>query len=358
MVSPVLSGMQGFRKFLGKQRAELCSTPVLLIESPVASQGTNKGKSSELFQHVHHYCRSVGLRTSTTHSPSSAHFPFTADISSTLEFAKRTGAGTIIGVGGSGAVELAKAVSQESADFENLILVPEDYGTLLSACASHALVLDPDEAFLLPHPSKEKTPHEIQSHVVLSDLASSTRDDPAVLYSTAYAGLVLALDNLYRGVEDEDEAMSLINLASDLIDKANKNEGLQNETKQLQDLMMGSGTSMKFGISSNNSEIRSVPLALSASLLANAFPDYDLIGFISCLLPGVLSTLEGTNHNDLAMELSSRFLYRCPRISKSSGDQLELQTLLSQVHSNMAVWDCADADDAVLRQVLSTSLDL
>lgn len=357
MARPVLSGMQEFRSFLGKQRAELCSTPVLLIESPTGNQGTNTGKSSELFQHVQHYCSSVGLRTSTTH-PSSGYFPFTTDIKTALEFARRTGAGTIIGVGDSGAVGLARALSQESAVFENLILVPEDYGTLLSTCASHALVLDPDEEALLPHPSKEQIPHEIQTHIVLSDLASPARDDPAVLYSTAYAGLVLSLDNLYRGVENEEEAMSLITLASDLIDRGNKNEGLQNEAKQLQDLMMGLGASMNFGISSNNSEIRSVPLALSSSLLTKAFPDYDFIGFISCLLPGILSTLEGTNHNDLAMELSSRFLYRCPRIAKSSGDQLELQALVSQVHSNMAVWDCADADDAVLRQVLSTSLDL
>ena len=361
----VLSGLQEFRQFLVKQQSELSATPVLLIESPAESRlsmgGTKTrqgGKPSELFQHVQFFCSSVGLRTATNH-PSSGHFPLVADISSTLEFAKRTGAGTIVGVGGSGAVELAKAVSQEIEDFEQLILVPEDYGTTLFASAAHGLVMDPKEMVLLPHPSKRAIPREVQSHIVLSDLATPAKEDTALSRSTAYAGLVLALDNLYRGCENEDETLSMINLASDLIDKLNGDQGRQKEDEEkLQVLMMGTGSSMSFGLSANDRVIRSVPLALSSSLLASTFPDYDFIGFVSCLLPGVLSTLVGTKHNDLAMELSSRFLYRCPRIAKSSGDDLDLRALLSDVHSNMALWDCDDADDAALKEVLRTSLDL
>ena len=353
----MVSGMTGFRKFLGKHRAELCATPALLIEGPVDSEITSKGTSSELFQHVLHCFNASGLRTSTAHHPS-AHFPLKTDISSALEFARRTGTGTIVGVGGSGAIELAKAVSQDSVDFENLILVPEDYGSLLNASASHALLLDLDEEGLFPYPSKERKRNDVQSHIVLSDIASPSRNDPDRLQAACYAGLVLALDKLHREMENGVEVMSLIKKASDLIDKASKNEGLQSETKQLQDLMVRSGESISFGISNDFDETRSVPLALSSSLLAKFFPGYDFVGFIACLLPGVLSILEGTKHNELAMELSSRYLYRCPQISKHSGDHLELQTLLSQVQTNMALWDCVDAEDEVLKHVLRKSLDL
>lgn len=353
----MLHGLKEFRQFLSNQRSEMASNPVLIVGSAMSSTAntSRQGNPPELLKHVQLYCSSVGLRTTTAHA-SSEHFPFAADISSTIEFAKRTGAGTVVGVGGSGALELAKAVSQEGLDFERLILVPENYGTALFASASRGLMLDPNEPALLPHPSKTTALREVQSHIVLSDLANPAKEDAAIVRSTAYAGLVLALDTLYRGVgtETEEDNVANIKLASDLIDKLNDDPW--NDGKMLAELMMGTGSSVSFGLSITDTTIRSIPLALSSSLLPTAFPDYDFLGFISCLLPGVLSTLEGTKHNDLAMELSSRFLYRCPRIAKSPGDDLDVQTLLSHVHDNIYLWDCNDTEDAVLKQVLHASL--
>lgn len=348
----MLTGMKEFRRFLQQKRSELASTPILLIDS--FSTGDS---STELLKHVELYCSAVGLRTATTH-PSSGHFPFAKDMVDTIELARRTGAGTVIGVGASGAVELAKAVAQEKSEIEHLILVPEDYGSTLFASTSHGLILDPKESALLP--AQTKSLRDVASHIVLSDLSNPSKNDPEILKATIYTGLVLALDELYRGCNDEDEIMRNIHLASDLIDKSNNSEGLAREdSRKLLHLMVNSGSAISFGLATNKAcTIRSVPLALSTSLLTTAFPDYDFFGFTSCFLPGLLSVLEGTKHNCLAMELSSRFIYRCPRISKSSGDDLDLQTLMSLVHSNMDLWGCDDVEDDTLKQVLRTSLDL
>jgi len=388
----VLSGISKLQRLLNQERSNLAATPLLLIESSSMNTSTKnekqnsssaKNSSSQLMKHVQLSCTSVGLRTATFH-PTTTHFPLVQDVDHALEYGKRMGAlETIVGIGDSGAIELAKAVAQQSEDAERLLLVPGDLGATLLASSRHALVLDPmsaeQEPALLPYPTTSggnsvllKDDNSLPSHLILSDVTAT--DDQAnltMLRTHLYAGIVFALDALYQSQDSQasEDGLNMIKLGISLIEQLNgisssETNGLSKEQlSELQHFMVSVGSSLSFGLPYNTQTMRSQPLALAASLVTTEFPDYSFFQFVACLLPGMLSLLRHHPQGNAISEILSQAKNvsfndpQCPRFTVLSGDDIRIHALLSKVHAHSALWDCRDASDEGLEHILRTSLE-
>lgn len=369
---PIVSGRKAFRQFLNQQRASLAAAPVLLVQSEIdhmdpnnnnTNNNSNRNKSyfpqkqeSEFFKHIRLLFTSVGLRTATSH-PSSSYFPFVDDVAAQLELAQRIGAETVVGVGGSGGIELAKALAQQRQDFDHLILVPVTNGAKMLASASHSLLMDPNEPALMAHP-KLTPPRQLESsNLILLDSNIIPQNDPDTVNAAVYTALVIAIDILVRNREDEDPiTLAMIERALKIIKQLEMETEKREEIDELlEELVVWAGSSLSYGFTS---EHRSIPLSLAISLVPTEFSDYTLFTFMSCLLPGMVKLLEGTQHRNVALEISKSCLDKCPRLCppEAGGDVLTTNGMISRVRSNQFLWGCLDADDAHLEVVLKVSI--
>ncbi|CAB9516075.1 expressed unknown protein [Seminavis robusta] len=351
--------IQGLKKFGGQlkeNREVFGATPILVVESALrvpkstGKRAAKKEEPSQLSQHVQLLLGSSGLRSTSTR-PSTDHFPFQEDVNQTAAFAQRLGASTIIGVGGTAALELAKSVAQESSNFEELVLVPGTDGATLLTATSHPLLTDPEQNALIPGPASLRD--DLGFHLVLPELNRS-KTDPQL--TAVYSSLVLGLDAIYRRDSDDKECITMIQSAATILEHVNDGSLGSVKDTEIQDLMLWAGSRMLFGVDSGS--YRSIPLALTCSLIPTTFSSYSFGDFMSCLLPGVLSLLEEKDeYKDLALEISSRLGQHCPRLENLQGGAVSINALLAQVQTTADLWDCQDAPDAQLEKVLSVSLE-
>lgn len=350
----ILNGLKAFRQFLNQHRSTLGAAPVLLVESeidrPDITNKTQQQQQSEIFKHVQLVFTSLGIRTATAH-PSSSYFPFVDDIPKHLELAQRIGAATVVGVGSSGGIELAKALAQQGQDFEFLMMVPGTQGATMLASASHSLLMDPSEPALMAHPTLIPPRPLEKSNLVLLESSLLSEDK---MKSVVYSALVIAIDELCRGRDNPEVAIINIRNAVKIIQQIDDGVGKSEHDALLQQIMVWAGSTLSFGFAG---ESRSIPVALAISLVPTEFSDDTLFGFISCLLPGMLKVLEGTQHRNIALEISKTCLHQCPRLNQATGDDITTQGMISRVHANQFLWGCMDAEDSIMEVVLDASLE-
>jgi hypothetical protein len=217
-ISSWLPKLAGLRNLLEQERSVFAAAPILLIQSQptavrtataTASATTTANKSStvkkETSVKVSNACRHVqfllqqqmGLRVVMVEHPCAYTYPTPADVDRAMDLYQRVGAETVVGVGSSAAMDLAKAVSQsmqsssqsqssssqmqnqstettaatrrgrgnnEDSVRRNLILVPATYGGVLAAAGScHSLLLDTKEEALTVYPPYEQQSQQQQS---------------------------------------------------------------------------------------------------------------------------------------------------------------------------------------------------
>jgi hypothetical protein len=342
----IIHGFKDFAKYLKGSYGRFAQSPVLLIQSHSLLGG--KGEMRESTQ-VAHACRRVnfmvsqqlGLRTVQVHSSADYPFPQSPNTpETTLQLAKRTGAGTVIAVGSGQAIDLAKTVAKH---FQTTILVPATYGATMVAGMSHALLLDKQEETLLPAECEST-----ETLIVASDeefVQTDTRD------TAIWAAVALLLDAVLRSDQNMDTApiSELLKvLITNLHNDATHDKGCH---EQLCKALLDTGSLASYGLGPSD---RSIPIAILASLLPTAFAASDSMALLASTVPSLHRILlkKHAKYAQKTLLDEYRMSNDVPRIVTTE----PLNDLMSRIHENQVLWKCFDANDTVLRDVLHDHL--
>lgn len=328
-------GLKALGQFMQSERSRFAAAPIVLIASQAAKDRSIQQIDDAVRRTNFLLQQELGFRTLLFHSVNV--FPTVNDVQVAKELVGRVGASTIAAAGSGSAMDLAKAVCQ-ACDLDELVLVPATYGASLAAASPHSLVLDPIEEALLAHPVQHQpTPRRISTLVTLTRDLFRTESREESLFTA----ISIALDHVYRGTAD-DKIEALLERAIQCLEL-----GTGAEHDDIAEIMSTAGNSISFGLGDAN---RSIPLALVASLIPTSFPQYSATTFMASIVPALCQTLERQNKS---LELIQRIpVLSAPTIVTNDSSQ----TLLSQIHSSQALWNCLDATDDDFRTVLSNHL--
>jgi hypothetical protein len=411
-ISSWLPKLAGLRNLLEQERSVFAAAPILLIQSQPtvlttsAAAATEKSSvnKKETSMAVSNACRHVqfllqqqmGLRTVTVEHPVSYAYPTSVDVERAMDLCQRVGAETVVGVGSSSAMDLAKAVMMQSSSSSqnqstdtsspastrrrdetsarNLILVPATYGGVLAAAASsHSLLLDTKEEALTvypPYQSQQSQDNGADAGVTTTSVAleetmlDDSRRTHALLASIAIA--LPILNDRSGSVNDGDQKTALEVIQNAVaclhIIHNESSDDHDHNHEHHHDLCVRSvaqaGTLMSYGL---HQQERSIPLALAACLIPKHFSEHNQVTFMASLLPAMLDMYCGSNsdsstssHSDLLdPTLVQQIRQHCvhptaPRIVTTE----PVETLLASIRENQALWNCLDARDAVLVRAL------
>lgn len=345
------SGLNAFRRFVREEATTLRQAPILVIASESSDHHLHPLKT------VEDACRAVnfvlnqemGLRT--VQSTISSAFPTNSDLEQRLDLILRTGASSVVAVGGGAAIDLAKVLPHEK-DIENLILVPSTSAAMMAANSSHSLFLDRAEETLIPSPTVLGSPQTSTNIISLEPSYVASAELSHVLYAT----LAITLDACYRKSSHEilpEIVQSLIEVLE------NPDREFDHDTATV--LLYHSGLLLSYGL---GQEDRSIPITLSSSLIPTIFPHVHVLTFFASLLPGICDVVEEQNHND---ESISKLVQLVKGISSESIPQMKVNDTsldgfsvpdmsLSHIQSNQAVWKSFDVPNKVLLRILEQSI--
>jgi hypothetical protein len=322
-------GLKGLRRFL-EQSPNVAATPILLIQSR-PQYGTHSKSVEKVCQEVDFLLtKQLGLRAII--SQHDYALPTQHNIDQQLELASRVGATTVVAVGSGATIDLAKATVQSTSNMDELILVPATYGATMVSTASHSLLLDPLEEEIVVSPLT----HELKRNVPTSvAVIEADKLDPQGRNNAVFAAIALAMDGILRG--KKDPAIESLLASDSWSDKA--------PTDVIQGQLLDIGTFISYGL---GEEDRSIPLALAASLLPNHFAQDKAVDFMASLAPLLYRLARSTEPNMLESRLQEESLHDAPKVLTTES----FENLLSSIHANQTLWNCFDARDNVLRQVL------
>lgn len=276
----ILIGSKPWTSFLRSQRNRFASAPILLIASSsenttVAVVDEHNRKTSFVLQ------QQMSLNTVVSPYAGDYTFPTVEDVEQVREVISRVGVGTVAAVGSGRAMDLAKAVysaSQPSGGFINeLVLIPSTPGACIPASSSSALLLDPETELLVPiHLRDEK-----QRTVALTndglDFSLLQIDE------VRCACVCLLLDTLIRrqGTNGRCDNLSM-QLSQVLNPSLDATASLELLLRLTEDLSYGM----------NDSEPRSIPITLTASLLPKFFSVMKPLTFFASLAPSLYRAAE------------------------------------------------------------------
>jgi hypothetical protein len=366
LLSP--SGISSFRRFLQDKLPALQQSPILLISSEPANDdaqlSSNKKQVAESTQLVQFtLAQQFGLRT--VPSTISSAFPTVQDMEERFELLRRTGASSVVAVGSGAAMDLAKAMPFER-DLEHLILVPSTYAAVLASSSSHSLFLDPVEETLVPSPTMataDTSTGTCTTTIVPLDVHLMA---PVVEDSSShvlYASLAIVLDACYRK-SDHPLLPEMLTKVHDLLDASPPGTAALDHDTCVQ-LLYQSGGLLSYGL---GSEDRSIPIALSASLIPRIFPHVHALTFLASLVPGLCHVLmeDSTRSatidaqvNKLVVRIQQHDDFSIPQLTVAD-ESLEGFSVpdmaLSHIRSNQTVWNCLDVPDATLTEILQHSM--
>jgi hypothetical protein len=356
-------GMASLRSHLQANRASLAQSPILVVASEPAPSQPVISQVDEACKLVNFtLAQQLGLRT--VPSTVSSAFPTTHDLQERLKLAQRTGAGSIVAVGSGTAVDLAKALAIES-DWEQVIVVPTSYASMVAAGSSHSLFLDPIEEALVPIPSLDTTKTTtgdtpFSGTITVAPLEKKL-SAPVDKSHIVYASIAIAVDTIFRDSGGD------IQSAEELLKSAFAALQAPSEVDHelATSLLFQSGNLLSFGLSN---EDRSITLSLASSLIPRIFPHVHVLTFWASLCPGLCQLLldsqqlENTSITDICQTIVQN-QELIPHLTVSTRASKELDGFsvpdmsLSHIQTNQTLWKCIDVPNSVLTQVLSTSLD-
>lgn len=240
----VLRGLLPFQKWLRQQSPDSSSSLIKSIEGAPVVLLTNRN-DCRVTQWVHQQllAKGCGIIPATLTSA----FPTPTDIHRQSDLLKRTGAETVVAVGGGQCMDLAQC---SNSSFSS-ILVPTGYGGILAASTSHALILDTQEEAIVVHQKKQK---QIDTILVL-------------------------LEEEHLWTENANQAKII---AKKLI-RGGNNVGKNgtddtSESRNLVDLVHAAGQVVSYG---TDNEPRTIEWALLMSLLPTIAPERDALSFLA-----------------------------------------------------------------------------
>jgi hypothetical protein len=370
LLSP--SGLSSFRRFLQDKLPALQQSPILLISSEPANDDAQSSphqkqvaESTQLVQFT--LAQQFGLRT--VPSSISSAFPTVLDMEERFELLRRTGASSVVAVGSGAAMDLAKAMPFER-DLEHLILVPSTYAAVLASSSSHSLFLDPVEETLVPSPTIATTDTSTDTDTTKCTTTIVPLDvhlmAPVVEDSSShvlYASMAIILDACYRK-SDHPLLPEMLTKVHDLLDASSPGTAALDHDTCVQ-LLYQSGKLLSYGL---GSEDRSIPIALSASLIPRIFPHVHALTLLASLVPGLCHVLmEDSSRsatidaqvNKLVTRIQQHDDYSIPQLTVAD-ESLEGFSVpdmaLSHIRSNQTVWNCLDVPDATLTEILQHSM--
>jgi hypothetical protein len=347
----------------------------------------------------------MGLRTVTVEHPVSYAYPTSTDVDRAMDLLQRVGAETVVGVGSSSAMDLAKAVMQSSqsqtqsqssscsssqgssSQSGNLILVPATYGAVLTAGASsHSLLLDTAEEALTvypPYQSQQQSDHgggvtststtTITSVALEATMLDDSRRTNALLASIAIALPVWSARSTAGVGGGQDDAATALGVIQNAVACLNKNDDANDanggDNKQHTHnhelavrTVATAGTLMSYGLDQQGHMERSIPLALAACLIPKHFSEHNQVTFMASLLPAMLYMYLSDDNSDIdnsdsqllcldeltQQQIRQHCLVSTPRMVTTE----PMETLMASIRENQALWNCLDARDATLVQAL------
>ena len=391
------SGVPRFRQILQSQLDSLRQAPILLISSEASpSTSSNIFQQQQQQKPVEDACQlakftlgqQFGLRTVDTKV--SSVFPTLHDVEQRLELMQRTGAASIVAVGGGAALDLAKAILQQqqqenSSTTTPLLLIPATYGALLASGASHSLLLDSVEEKLVPYPRQSvntvsKLEDDNNSPDSIDDFMTTTvvspldfnkymepmNDEKASLMLRAVTAILLN-----TGIQKSTNPLfpSLLDKTVQLVTSSSTPRENVNLEQEITNLLLQSANLLSYGLPGGHDQLpyRSIPLALMASLLPTIFPQTNPIAFFASLVPGLLHVVKSSNMAANEPQLQSlidvlehqqQHQHLLPQVlvhDEYKGFSIP-DMALSCIESNQQVWNCLDADTEILMTVLQHSI--
>jgi hypothetical protein len=361
----ILHKTSGLRRYLEQERATFVASPVLLIQSQpaVAAAGDDDKKHyntavDSACRHVQHLLQAANLRTVATAQTLKYAYPTASDIQHLTDLCRRVGASTVVGVGSGTAMDLAKAVVQSiggrdisssnrgrnAAAFEQLVLVPATATATMAAAMSHSLLLNAAEEALTVYPPDSQSLQEIPTvQVVLEPtLVDDSRQTKAL-----YASLAIGLDCLTRDPTNE-LAITMIRNSLACLEFSDATEESHHEL--VQETLTTAGGLISYGL---ENDVRSVPMALAASLTPTLFTEHDIVAFMASLLPALVEQVDLASILGIADSSNlEKQLAAAPRIITTE----TLETLLTTVRDNHLLWNCIDDRNDGLTKALKEHL--
>ena len=353
-------GISSLRSFLQSNRPSLMQAPILVVSSEPAHNQPVISEIQQACQLVNFtLAQQMGLRTVASTVDSA--FPTTVDLQDRLELARRTGAGSIVAVGSGTAVDLAKAMASE-AEWEQVILIPTSYASIVAAGSSHSLFIDPVEEALVPIPNLEMKNHQDSSASYSGTMTVAPLEDklsaPVDKYHIVYASIGITVDSIFRNTGgDNQDAEELLKSAFAALQEPSE---VSHEVAT--NLLYQSGSLLSFGL---GDEDRSISMSLASSLIPRIFPHVHVLTFWASLVPGLCQVLLDSQQVDdpsitdiCEIMLQSRESIPQLTVTSKEFEGFSVPDMsLSHIHTNQTIWKCLDVPDSVLTAVLSTSLE-
>ncbi|CAJ1942918.1 unnamed protein product [Cylindrotheca closterium] len=345
------SGLSAFRRFLREETPTLRKSPVLVIASESADHGVKTLKAVEDACRAVNYVLTQEMGLRIVQSSISSAFPTIHDLEQRLELIRRTGASSVVAVGSGAAIDLSKVLPHQK-EIEHLMLVPSTSAAMLAASSSHSLFLDSVDEALVPFPSALGTPQTNTNIISLEPSYLASAELSHVLFAT----LAIVLDACYRKSSHPILLEAVRNLVEVL---GNPDKDRDHATAQ--ELLYQSGMLLSYGLGQDD---RSIPIALSSSLIPTIFPHIHVLSFFASLLPGICELVDEQDHDDEAVV---KLVQMVKSISPESIPQLAVNDAnldgfsvpdmsLSHIQSNQALWKSFDVPNKVLLQILERSV--
>jgi hypothetical protein len=323
-------GFKSLQKWLQVEKSRFSASPILLLESTPHHQASNP-HVAKACQHVK-FLLSQQLGFRVVQGRPAGAYPTSEDVIKQLEMAARVGAGTVVAVGSGTAMDLAKTLA---TSVDEILMIPATYGGVLASSTPHALLLDAkEETLVLPHNDNSWNGSEQQQSASCPrtiGLLEPNLMETGNFHDAALATISLLLDAAYRKVLPEETLPKYV-------DKLLSHDGPDDE--YLLYALIKAGQDTSFGLESQD---RSIPIALLASLLPTSFADQSTLTFLAGLAPSMYS-LTGADAVDPSK------LQSAPKLIVANETVADLMAL---VRTNQSLWRCRDATSRAFLTVLN-----
>ena len=365
----IVKGVKALGRYIQTHRRRFAASPILLIEadtsSPLQDSNNISNSSSGMVEtlagrHVHLIlAQQMGLRTlvskgghggdAKTHPGASSFVAPTADsVHEQVDLYTRMGAGTVCGVGSRASLDLAKAVAAQVAssntidndnntDPPELILVPDTLDAILTCVHPHALLLHDQEDVLLPHPSTTTPTNTTVALLEPDKFQHHPKETRQSMATALYACMTLLSHAVSTQTETsvQEDANQVLERCKQLLVTSTCTDSQAGEETHnaVADKLLQVGTScLEFGLIGSQLP-RSIPLAVTVSLLPTVFPDKDLLTILASM------TVQPSDEKDILPP---------PLLATNQS----VEQLLDLIQTNQTHWNCLDASRKELRAAL------
>jgi len=305
----VISG--SVKSFLQQEQSTLRQAPIIIV----SNCKSNNNNNDILTKQVEFYGQQAMGYQMIPFSLDKAAYPLRQeDADPLLSLQQRTGATAIIGVGSGVAMDTVK---RASSLFEHTYLLPETDAAVLASYTHFPMLLDTHEETIVT-----TTQHQPQTNNTTTTIVLDSGHIRSHNHTKSACHSILL----------NSESSSAKQVLESLLQQKQPNlHWLQQTAPYLQD---GTG-----------SETRSIPLALSCSLIPPVFASTHVFTFWAALLLGEHADQQ---HDD----------EKVPSLASLALEALTVQKLMQYIRSNQAAQPSViDATDDELEMVLSTSLN-